>query len=366
MDTYRASLLDILTAEDNFINKSRTQSDRLSRVGGEFRYDVSNNRVPMTTGKYVNLDNIIHELIWFLRGDTNIKYLVDNDVNIWTPNAFDHYLNNQGLDVEEGTEEWRERFEAFEERIRTEKGFAETHGELGPVYGKQWRDYEGVGGSVDQVQNVVDALSNRSYSTRKIVNAWDPTVVSDMALPPCHHEWQVFYEGEQQRGGNVSLLLNQRSADAFLGEPYNVTSYGLLANILSHVSSDENELGARQFVHRFGDHHIYCGVGERGRWYRDKENRRWLREAALQAEGSGNRENYAQVREDLENKLPEEPEGFELSDHIPQTLTYLSRPTHEAPTVSFRGEFDLDSIARSNIVLPYENKESYIKGRMAV
>jgi len=193
--------------------------DRLDRTGTgtrgvfghQMRFDLAEG-FPMVTTKKLHKKSIVHELIWFLAGDTNIKYLQDNGVKIW--------------------DEW-----------------ADENGDLGPVYGKQWRRWVGPDGAViDQVKNVVDAIKNNPYSRRHIVSAWNPADVDDMALPPCHCLFQ-FHVAE----GKLSCQLYQRSADIFLGVPFNIASYALLVHIMALVC----DLEVGDFVHTFGDAHIY-------------------------------------------------------------------------------------------------------------
>ncbi len=196
-----------------------TGIDRMDRTGtgtrGVFGYQMRFNLTdgfPMVTTKKLHKRSIIHELIWFLAGDTNIKYLSDNKVRIW--------------------DEW-----------------ADENGDLGPVYGKQWRRWEGPDGAViDQVVNVISAIKTNPYSRRHIVSAWNPADVDDMALPPCHCLFQ-FHVAD----GRLSCQLYQRSADIFLGVPFNIASYALLTHMMAQVCG----LKPGDFVHTFGDAHIY-------------------------------------------------------------------------------------------------------------
>ena len=202
-------------------------ADRMDRTGtgtrGVFGYQMRFNLgdgFPMVTTKKLHRGSIVHELIWFLAGDTNIKYLKDNKVRIW--------------------DEW-----------------ADENGDLGPVYGKQWRRWEGPEGRViDQVSNVVEAIKTNPYSRRHIVSAWNPADVDDMALPPCHCLFQ-FHVAD----GKLSCQLYQRSADIFLGVPFNIASYALLTHMMGQVCG----LEAGDFVHSFGDAHIYSNHFEQVR-----------------------------------------------------------------------------------------------------
>ena len=192
----------------------RTGTGTTSYFGMQCRYDLRDG-FPLVTTKKLHLKSIIHELIWFLAGDTNIKYLQQNGVKIW--------------------DEW-----------------ADENGDLGPVYGHQWRHFPQIIGDkigeVDQIANLVDQIQNNPDSRRHIVSAWNPGEVDQMALPPCHTLWQV-----RVQNGTMHLQLYQRSADMFLGVPFNIASYALLLEMLAHVTGNK----AGEFIHTIGDAHIY-------------------------------------------------------------------------------------------------------------
>ena len=213
----------------------RTNTGTISYFGYQTRYDLEEG-FPLLTTKKVHLKSIIHELLWFISGDTNIKYLVDNDVRIWNEWPYEAYKKSdeyQGEDLKE-----------FAAKIKESKEFADKWGELGPVYGKQWRDF----GGVDQLENLVNDLKNNPQSRRLIISAWNPPLVPKMALPPCHAFMQ-FYVND----GELSCQLYQRSADIFLGVPFNIASYSLFTMMLAQVCG----LKAKWFVHTLGDAHIY-------------------------------------------------------------------------------------------------------------
>jgi len=189
----------------------RTGTGTLSVFGYQMRFDLAQG-FPLVTTKKLHLRSIIYELLWFLRGDTNIKYLQDNGVRIW--------------------DEW-----------------ADDKGDLGPVYGYQWRSWpNGNGESVDQIRDVIDRIKKTPDSRRLMVSAWNPSQVDNMALPPCHCLFQ-FYVAE----GKLSCQLYQRSADIFLGVPFNIASYALLTHMVAQVCG----LEVGEFVHTFGDAHLY-------------------------------------------------------------------------------------------------------------
>lgn len=205
-----------LVNETGAIKTDRTGTGTKSVFGHQSRYDLSKG-FPVLTTKKLHLKSIIHELLWFIAGDTNIKYLKDNGVRIW--------------------DEW-----------------ADENGDLGPVYGYQWRNWpNGNGGTIDQISQLVASLKNNPDSRRHIVTAWNPADVDSMALPPCHTMFQ-FYVAD----GKLSCQLYQRSADIFLGVPFNIASYALFTMMLAQVCN--LELG--DFVHTLGDAHIYSNHSE--------------------------------------------------------------------------------------------------------
>ena len=242
--------LDLLQeVYDNGVGKDdRTGTGTRSVFGRQIRCDLGSG-FPLLTTKKVFLRGIIHELLWFVRGDTNIKYLVDNNVGIWNEWPFQNYLNSTGFKgLEKHSEEWQERLAEFVLNIKNNQAFADQWGELGPVYGKQWRDFSGI----DQLAWVVNEIINNPSSRRLIVSAWNPAEVEEMAkagLPPCHTLFQ-FYVSQDNK---LSCQLYQRSADLFLGVPFNIASYALLTMMVAQVC----RLDLGEFVHTFGDVHIY-------------------------------------------------------------------------------------------------------------
>lgn len=216
--------------------KDRTGTGTISLfVPSVSRYDLTE-YFPLLTTKKMYWKGIVIELLWFLRGDTNIKYLVDNGVNIWNDDAYRYYKENGGcLSKDE-----------YVQKIKTDVEFALKYGNLGSIYGKQWRSW---GNGVDQIKQLIDSLKNDPYSRRHIVSAWNVGELEDMALPPCHTFFQCYVSTE----GELSLTLYQRSADLFLGVPFNIASYSLLTLMLAQVTG----LKAKEFIHVIGDAHIY-------------------------------------------------------------------------------------------------------------
>ena len=218
MQQYHQLLKDVL--ENGETRGDRTGTGTISVFGRQVRYDLRDG-FPVLTTKKLHLRSIIHELLWFLKGETNIQYLKENGVSIW--------------------DEW-----------------ADEDGNLGPVYGSQWRSWpkgDGSGETIDQITQLIDSLKNNPNSRRHIVSAWNVGVVEEMALPPCHLLFQFYVHQPTKEGEKpgLSCQLYQRSADLFLGVPFNIASYALLLQMVAQVCGYE----AREFVHTFGDLHLY-------------------------------------------------------------------------------------------------------------
>ncbi|NBC07934.1 MAG: thymidylate synthase [Bacteroidetes bacterium] len=236
--------------------EDRTGTGTISVFGYQMRVDL-NDGFPLLTTKKVHYKSVIHELLWFLRGETNIRYLVQNGVNIWNDWPYQHYLEANGLEEQypKYSPEWKAEMKNFVERVKEDEAFAKKWGELGPVYGSQWRNFEGV----DQLAEVVQQIKEKPHSRRHIVSAWNPKDVPVMAkagLPPCHVLFQ-FYVAQ----GKLSCQLYQRSADVFLGVPFNIASYALLTMMVAQVCG----LQVGEFVHTFGDVHLYLNHVEQAK-----------------------------------------------------------------------------------------------------
>jgi thymidylate synthase len=216
-----------LILETGTKKEDRTGTGTLSIFGHQLRYDLSQG-FPLVTTKKVHLKSIIHELLWFLKGDTNISYLKENGVRIW--------------------DEW-----------------ADERGDLGPVYGKQWRSWSATDGrQIDQISNVVESIKKNPNSRRHMVVAFNPSDVDQMALPPCHAFFQFYVAN-----GRLSCQLYQRSADVFLGVPFNIASYALLTMMVAQVC----DLAPGEFIHTFGDAHLYSNHLEQARLQLSREPR---------------------------------------------------------------------------------------------
>jgi thymidylate synthase len=275
---YTDLLQDIL---ENGVTKSdRTGTGTLSVFGRQIRHKMTEG-FPLLTTKKMPFKTITTELLWFLRGDTNIKFLVDNGCHIWDGDAYksysDHFIGYEDVPNKE----------LFIEQIKTDDEFAKKWGELGPVYGKQWRDWEGLNSNTDQIQNLINDLKTNPDSRRLMVNAWNVGELDQMTLPPCHYGFQVYTRElsmEERRDlalkdtylhtgwteaeideftkecdklnvptRAISLMWNQRSVDTFLGLPFNIASYGLLLEILAK----EVNMVPDELIGNLGDTHLY-------------------------------------------------------------------------------------------------------------
>ena len=254
MQQYLSLLKRIL--DEGATKTDRTGTGTKSVFGHQMRFDLSEG-FPLLTTKKLHLKSIIYELLWFLRGDTNVKYLQEHGVRIWN--------------------EW-----------------ADENGDLGPVYGHQWRswpDYKG--GTIDQIQNVLDLIKHHPDSRRMMVTAWNPAEVEEMALPPCHCLFQYYVAD-----GRLSLQLYQRSADTFLGVPFNIASYALLLQMMAQVTG----LQPGEFIHTTGDTHLYLNH---------------LEQAQLQLTRTPRKLPRMKINPDVKDLFSFRYEDFELEDYDP-------------------------------------------------
>jgi len=278
----------------HILNKGEEKPDRtntgiISTFGYQMRFDLRDG-FPLLTTKRVHFKSVVHELLWFIKGDTNIKYLVDNDVRIWNEWPYQNFKNHEDYNGETQDE--------FVARIKSDGDFAEKHGKLGPVYGKQWRDFNGF----DQLAKTIENIKNNPESRRLIISSWNPPQIKDMALPPCHMMFQFYVSGNK-----LSLQMYQRSADAFLGVPFNIASYALLLALVAKVTG----LEACEFVHTIGDAHIYL-------------------------------------------------------NHLEQVKTQLAREPRQLPKLKIANRINIEDFTYEDIVLENYNPHPTIKGKVAV
>ncbi|MGL5541281.1 MAG: thymidylate synthase [Erysipelotrichaceae bacterium] len=223
--------------ENGELRLDRTGTGTKSCFGYQMRFDLTKG-FPLLTTKKVAFEACKKELLWFLSGSTNIQPLVKENVRIWNEWPYAKFQNSEDYKGED--------MATFIERIGSDDSFAKQYGELGPVYGKQWRDFFGK----DQLLDLIHQLKTNPFSRRHIISAWNPAQIEEMALPPCHAFMQFYVSAD---GKGLSCQLYQRSADVFLGVPFNIASYALLTHMIAQVVG----LEPREFIHTFGDVHIY-------------------------------------------------------------------------------------------------------------
>ncbi len=239
--------LDLLkhVLENGEKKEDRTGTGTLGTFGYQMRFDLSKG-FPLLTTKKTYMRAITHELLWFIKGDTNIKYLVENKVNIWNEWPYQNFLKQNNLEelYPKYSEAWKARMKEYLEQIKTNEEFAKKWGDVGPVYGKQWRDFNGV----DQLKNTLELIKQSPHSRRMIICAWNPTQIQNMLLPPCHCLFQFNVTNKK-----LSCQLYQRSCDVFLGVPFNIASYALLTIMVARHCG----LEPGTFVWTGGDVHLY-------------------------------------------------------------------------------------------------------------
>ncbi len=336
VEQYLKHSREILTSKYSGFKMGSKGAGLISLFGPHNEYDLRDG-FPLLTTKRMFTKSIIHELLWFLRGDTNIKYLEDNKVPIWRSDAFQHNLPGM---IEEGifsegmekySPEWEEARNEYAQRIVEDDEFAVRWGDTGPIYGKQWRrwghDRKGQRIEIDQLGEVIERMRKNPMSKKHIINAWNPGDVPDMSLPPCH----VLFQMTGNEDGEMDLQLYQRSCDQFLGVPYNIASYAILTQIIAQ----EVGLEPRRFIHSFGDSHFYTGLEKRSQWYRGN-----LSELRERVRDVRNREDYLGVLEWVNENAPSDKRE-ERYDHVTAILEQLSREPKRLPRLDIaRKSFD--------------------------
>jgi thymidylate synthase len=252
--------LDLLRdIKANGVKKTdRTGTGTISVFGRQVRYDLADGFPAMTTKK-LYMNSVVHELLWFLQGTGNIEYLAQNNVHIWDEWPYKAYLEKNNLPMPDtSSDEWREGMKEFIGKIANDHEFAQKWGNLGPVYGVQWRQWpDGKGGTIDQIARAIDTIKTNPDSRRNIVSAWNVAEIDEIVdmggLPPCHTMFQF-----NVRGDKLDLHLYQRSADTFLGVPFNIASYSLLVSMVAQVTG----LQPGEFIHTTADTHLYVNHAE--------------------------------------------------------------------------------------------------------
>ena len=348
MQQYHDLLKEIL-ANGDVMFEPRTQEYTLGISAWWSKYDLRQ-EFPLMTTKKISSRLPFEELLWKLRGERNVKSLFDRDVHIWDANAFDNYLKRNGLKdrFPKHSPEWKAEFERYGKRLGNEPDFALDAGDLGPVYGYQWRHFrkplfvpahaEGIEWrpdkweikEVDQLKNLLKGIEERPGSRYHILCAWNPGELSDMALGPCPfwHQFSIF-------GDNIDLTMVQRSCDVYLGVPFNIAQDSLL----THMVANEKGLQPRFFNHEYINVHAYLGVPPRSDFWIDKNNveefqRRFIREVR-------DLDGYMKLREWYLGNVAPESYGNERKDHIPFILEQLSKSLGELPSLNIRGNIGL-------------------------
>jgi thymidylate synthase len=367
MRQYHKLLREILNRGDVQF-EPRTEEHILGISAWQYRFDLRDG-FPLSTTKNVPPRLPFEELFWKLRGQRNVKPLIDRNVHIWDANAFDKYLKVNGLREKfpKHTEAWNEEFEKYKKRLVADPSF-ESAGDLGPVYGYQWR--HGFGGdkfAIDRIEQILDSTSNNSDNSFGILDkirtvleekakgvgeidqlakvvkgikekpgsryhvlcAWNPADLEDMALGPCPfwHQFTVY-------GKHIDLTMEQRSCDVFLGVPFNDAQDALLLRMIA------NETGKkpRYFNHQFVNVHAYLGVPPRSDFWEDGDR---VNEFQSRAQGARKKKDYLEIRDWYLKTAPKESSGNERKDHIPFILEQLSKPFKKLPFVSIRSDIPL-------------------------
>lgn len=359
----------ILTSEYSGLKRGSKEIPIISLFGVQNEYDLREG-FPLLTTKRMFKNSMIHELLWFFTGDTNIKYLEDREVPIWRGNAFEYNLDGmvrEGIfsgNIKKYSKEWDESMEEYGERIKEDDEFAKRWGDAGAIYGRQWKHWNHVDekGNIkkfNQLGDVIEDMKKKPLGKRHLVSSWNHGDLSQMSLPPCH----VMFQMTSNEDGEMDLQLYQRSCDSFLGVPFNLASYSML----NHIIAQEVGLKPRRFIHTFGDAHFYAGAGERGEWY--KKNFNELRNRVQEIKIP---EGYLEVLNWINSNAPLERdddgrilEGEDSYDHITAILEQLSREPRKLPKLEIAKK-DFDKLTIDDFKILDYDSHPIIKRKMAV
>jgi thymidylate synthase len=356
VEQYLKHSREILTSDRSGFKEGSKGAGLISLFGYQNIYDLRKG-FPLLTTKKMYTKGIIHELIWFLRGETNIKYLEDNKVSIWRADAFQHNLpnmTNEGIfkkGMVKYSPEWNEAMGIYADKIKNDSSFAERYGDAGPIYGAQWRKWKHEGKEIDQLGNVIEKMKKKPTGKKHLITAWNPGDVPNMSLPSCH----VMFQMTANENGEMDLQLYQRSCDQFLGVPFNIASYAMLAQIIAQ----EVGLEPRIFIHTFGDSHFYTGLKERSEWYRNNIN-----ELKRKVKSVKINDNYLEILEWVNNNAPRD-EIEERHDHVTAILEQLSREPRQLPTLNITKK-PFDKLTIDDFTLEGYDYHPLIKRTMAV
>ena len=319
----------------------RTKTYTIGISGHQSEYDMREG-FPLLTTKNVPPRLPFEELFWKLRGERNVKSLVDNNIHFWTANAFDRYLktNNLTLSFPKHSEQWNKAFEEYSKKIAEDSEFAKVMGDLGPVYGHQWRHWKkpvlisAHAGNrewepesleirwVDQLEKLVNGIIKNPNSRYHVLSAWNPGELDEMAIGPCPFWHQFTVKGDQ-----LDLHMVQRSCDTYLGVPFNIAQDSLLL----HMIAKETELKPRNYIHTMINAHIYLGVEPRANFWKDQDNVTQFKSRINETE---KRSDYLDIKNWYLNIAPEEERGNERKDHIPFVLEQMSKEFRSLPSIT--------------------------------
>ena len=321
----------IFTSEYSGFKQGSKGSGLISLFGYQNSYDLREG-FPLLTTKKMAKNAIIYELVWFLKGDTNIRSLEINKVPVWRGNAFEHNLKGMvkaGIfpaNIVKYSPDWDKAMNEYAQRIKEDPEFAERWGDAGPIYGRQWRRWEYFDKEknelvkIDQLGDVLNKMRKNPVGKKYVISAWNPGDIPEMSLPPCH----VLFQMTSNDQGELDLQMYQRSCDQFLGVPFNIASYSMLTQVIAQ----ELNLIPRRFVHTFGDFHFYTGLDKRGQWY--KANLKSLQE---RVKNVSDKEEYLGVLEWINKECPKD-ENEERYDHVTAILEQLSREPKPLPKLT--------------------------------
>jgi len=304
----------------------RTDEHTLGISAWQSVYDLRK-EFPLMTTKRVPPRMPFEELFWKLRGERNVKPLIDRDIHIWDANAFDRHLGKSGLKDKypKHSQAWNEEFSRYQKRIAEEAEFAETAGDLGPVYGYQWRHWKDSDGvEIDQLKKLLEGITKRPGSRYHILSAWNVGDLKDMALGPCPFWHQFTVYGEQ-----IDLTMVQRSCDVFLGVPFNIAQDSLLA----HMVANETGLKPRFFNHSYVNVHAYLGVPPRANFWKNPVN---VEEFQRNFNEIDARHKYLWLKDWYSEHTEPESKSDEGKDHIPFILEQLSKPPRQLPQIRIK------------------------------
>ncbi len=362
--------LDILTSPRSNFKGGSKESGIISLFGYQSVHDLREGW-PLLTTKDMAVDSMFHEYIWFLRGDTNIKYLEDNKCSVWRSDAFQHNLPEmvkEGIfpaDMPKYSSDWDASLKEYGKLIREDKnGFAEKFGGAGPIYGQQWRRWkyfdekQGKVVEIDQLRNMIEGLKKKPTGKKHIVTAWQPGDVPDMSLPPCH----VLFQATANENGELELQLYQRSCDQFLGVPFNKAGYALLTQIIAQ----ETGMTPKTFIHTFGDSHFYCSIGKRTGWYRENINLiiDKIRKAKELDKKYKDRTGYLDIVEWINKHAPADG-NEERYDHVTAILEQLSREPRPLPKLKIAKK-PFDKLTIEDFIVEDYNPHPAIRRKMCV